>query len=78
LQLGPKSEPGDDVSDWSTVLTSLESQCGFRHEDANDGSMVFVMDEKTGTERLVAIDLKAHSIVQAQLRNHGSKKSRTP
>ena len=64
MQLGPKSEPGDDVSDWSTVLTSLESQYGFRHED-DDGNMVFVTDEKTGTERLVAIDLEAHSIIGA-------------
>jgi len=64
LQLGRKPEPGDDVSDWSTVLTSLESQYGFRHED-DDGNMVFVTDEKTGTERLVAIDLEAHSIIGA-------------
>ena len=64
LQLGRNPEPGDDVSDWSTVLTSLESQYGFRHEDADDGNMVFVTDEKTGTERLVAIDLEAHSIIR--------------
>ena len=65
LQLGRNPEPGDDVSDWSTVLTSLESQYGFRHEDADNGNMVFVTDEKTGTERLVAIDLEAHSIIRA-------------
>ena len=64
LQLGRNPEPGDDVSDWSTVLTSLESQYGFRHEDADNGNMVFVTDEKTGTERLVAIDLEAHSIIR--------------
>lgn len=62
LQLGRSPQPGDDVSDWSTVLSSLESQYGFRHEDADGGNMVFVTDEATGTERLVAIDLEAHTM----------------
>eukprot|EP00978_Attheya_sp_CCMP212_P040444 scaffold220909_cov60-Attheya_sp.AAC.2 len=64
LQLGRDPEPGDDISDWNRVLSSLESQYGFRHEDAEDGNMVFVTDEKTGTERLVAIDLEAHTIIR--------------
>ena len=62
LQLGRDPRPGDDLSTWSTVLSTLESQYGFRHDDAEDGNMIFVMDEATGSERLVAIDLEAHTM----------------
>ncbi|CAB9531454.1 unknown protein [Seminavis robusta] len=63
LHLGRNPAPGDDNSGWSSVLTSLEGQFGFRHEDADDGNMVFVVDEVTGREKLVAIDLEAHTMV---------------
>ena len=62
LQLGRDPRPGDDISTWNTVLSTLESQYGFRHDDAEDGNMIFVMDEATGSERLVAIDLEAHTM----------------
>jgi hypothetical protein len=34
------------------VLSTLENQYGFRH-DTEDVNMVFICDEKTGSERLV-------------------------
>mgnify|MGYP000609430242 CR=1 FL=1 len=63
LQLGRDPVPGDDLSDWSNVLSTLENEYGFPHEDAEAGNMVFVFDEKTGSERLVAIDLESHTLI---------------
>ncbi|KAG7353400.1 hypothetical protein IV203_002755 [Nitzschia inconspicua] len=62
LQLGRDPRPGDDLSDWEKVLTSLETQYGFRHDDAEGRNMVFVTDKTTGAERLVAMDLEAHTM----------------
>ena len=62
LQLGRNPGQGDDISDWSKVLSTLETRYGFRHDDAENGNMVFVVDEATGAERLVAIDLEAHTM----------------
>ena len=62
LQLGRDPRPGDDLSDWKKVLTSLETQYGFRHDDAEGRNMVFVTDKTTGAERLVAMDLEAHTM----------------
>jgi len=62
LQLGRDPRPGDDVSGWSKVLSTLEMQYGFRHDDAENGNMVFLVDEATGSERLVAIDLEAYTM----------------
>ena len=45
------------------MLNTLENDFGFRHEDADQGNMVFVMDEQTKTERLVAIDLESYTLV---------------
>lgn len=59
LQLGRDPGPGDDVSERSNVLSALENDYGFRHEDATDCNMVFISDEETGAERLVAIDLES-------------------
>jgi len=44
-------------------LSTLENEYGFRHEDANNGNgnMIFISDEKTGTERLLAIDLESYT-----------------
>jgi hypothetical protein len=64
LQLGREPVPGDNLSDWSNVLSTLENEYGFRHEDAEAGNMVFVFDEKTGSERLVAIDLESHTMIK--------------
>ena len=47
------------------VLSALEKEYNFRHEDADDGgSMVYIWDEKSKTERLVAIDLEFHTILE--------------
>jgi hypothetical protein len=45
------------------VLETLENEYGFRHEDT-DGNMIFIFDEKTKTERLVAIDLESHTMIK--------------
>jgi len=64
LQLGRSPLPGDDfLSERTHVLNTLENNFGFRHEDAGQGNMVFVMDEQTKTERLVAIDLESYTVV---------------
>ena len=73
LQLGRDPVQGDNTSDWSNVLSTLESQYGFRHDDAeDDGNMVFVVDEATGAERLVAIDLEAHTMAPAILKTQNT------
>jgi hypothetical protein len=64
LQLGRDPVPGDDLSDRSNVLSTLENEYGFRHNDAEAGNMVFVFDDKTGYERLVAIDLESHTMIK--------------
>jgi hypothetical protein len=64
LQLGRDPVPGDDISERSNVLSTLENEYGFRHDDAEDGNMVFVFDKKTGSERLVAIDLESHTMIK--------------
>ena len=63
LQLGRDPIPGDDVSERIKVLTTLEKEYGFRHDDTDGGNMVFIFDEKTKTERLVAIDLEAYTMI---------------
>ncbi|KAG7368279.1 hypothetical protein IV203_031022 [Nitzschia inconspicua] len=62
LQLGRDPGPTDDISQWRNVLSTLEAQYGFRHDDAENGNMVFVVDEATGVEKLVAIDLEANTM----------------
>ena len=62
LQLGRDPGPGDDISQWRNILLTLEAEYGFRHDDADDGNMVFVVDEATGAEKLVAIDLEANTM----------------
>ena len=42
-----------------------EADYGFRHDDAEDGNMVFVVDEATGAEKLVSIDLGANTMTQS-------------
>lgn len=64
LQLGRDPCPGDDLSEWPNVLSTLENEFSFRHEDAEDGNMIFVYDEKSKTEKLVAIDLEAYTMVK--------------
>jgi hypothetical protein len=64
LQLGRDPLPGDDVSEWSNVLSTLENEYGFRHDDAEDLNMIFIFDEKTNSERLVAIDLESHTMIK--------------
>lgn len=67
LQLGREPVPGDDVSERNNVLSALENEYGFRHEDAADGNnMVFIFDEKTGSEKLVAIDLESFTMMNRQ------------
>ena len=62
LQLGRDPRPGDDISEWRNILATLQKKYGFQHDDADNGNMIFVLDEETGCERLVAIDLEAHTI----------------
>jgi hypothetical protein len=64
LQLGRDPVVGDDLSLRRNVLSTLEDKYGFRHNDADDGNMVFIFDEKTGYERLVAIDLESHTMIK--------------
>ena len=65
LQLGRDPLPGDDLSERTRVLSTLENEHGFRHGDAEDsGNMIFVLDQKTNTERLVAIDLESHTMIR--------------
>lgn len=66
LQLGRDPVVGDDISLRSNVLSTLEDKYGFRHNDAevDDGNMVFILDEKTRAERLVAIDLESHTMIK--------------
>jgi hypothetical protein len=64
LQLGRDPAPGDDISEWTNVLSSLEDDYGFRHDDADGGcNMIFITDEDSGRERLVAIDLERHTLI---------------
>jgi hypothetical protein len=64
LQLGRDPLPGDDISERINVLSTLENEYGFRHDDTDDGNMIFIFDEKTKTERLVAIDLESHTMIK--------------
>ena len=64
LQLGRDPVPGDDLSERRNVLSTLENDYGFRHDDTDGGNMVFIFDEKTKTEKLVAIDLEAYTMVK--------------
>ena len=68
LQLGRDPRPGDDTSEWRNILATLQRKYGFRHDDADTGNMIFVLDEDTGCERLVAIDLEAHTIANQTTR----------
>ena len=45
------------------MLSTLENEYGFRHDETEDGNMIFIFDEKTKTERLVAIDLESHTMI---------------
>jgi len=63
MQLGRDPLPGDDISERINVLSTLENEYGFRHDDTEDGNMIFIFDEKTNSERLVAIDLESHTTV---------------
>lgn len=47
------------------MLKALEEDYGFRHEDAERGNMIFVVDEETKTERLVAIDLESYTTIRS-------------
>jgi hypothetical protein len=64
LQLGRDPLPGDDISERINVLSSLENEYGFRHDDTENGNMIFIFDEKTKTERLVAIDLESYTMIK--------------
>jgi len=64
LQLGRDPLPGNDVSERINVLSTLENEHGFRHDDTEDGNMIFVYDENIATERLVAIDLESHTRIK--------------
>ena len=52
LQLGrdPLPEDGNYLSERDNVLRAPEKDYGFRHEDADRGNMIFVLDEETKTE----------------------------
>lgn len=65
LQLGRNPLPGDHnyLSERTKVLRALEEDYGFRHEDADRSNMIFVLDEETNTERLVAIDLESYTTI---------------
>jgi hypothetical protein len=67
LQLGRDPLPGDDISEQINVLSTLENDYGFRHDDTDNGNMIFIFDEKTNTERLVAIDLESHTMIDKVL-----------
>jgi hypothetical protein len=64
LQLGRDPLPGDDISERINVLSTLENEYGFRHDDTDNGNMIYIFDEKTKTERLVAIDLESHTMIK--------------
>ena len=64
LQLGWGPLPGDDVLERINVLSTLENEYGFRHDDTEGSNMIFIFDEKTKTERLVAIDLESHAMIK--------------
>jgi hypothetical protein len=64
LQLGRNPRPGDDLSERINVLSTLENEYGFRHDDADNGNMIFIFDQETKTERLVAIDLESHTMIK--------------
>jgi hypothetical protein len=59
LAAGTRSAARGRISERINVLSTLENEYGFRHDDTDDGN---IFDEKTKTERLDAIDLESHTL----------------
>jgi hypothetical protein len=62
MQLGRDPEEGDDCSEWSNIVNSLEREYGLRFNDVWGRNGIFIRDED-GSERLVMIDLEDYDII---------------